>query len=97
MIERYFLIVTKDKEGFTIPYTEKGKAPELFLDAKAAKSKLQFIKNCYQSKIDYVPAEEGTLKKFFRKTEQLAVSEEQKKEMRWFITHASVQGALIKL
>lgn len=95
MIDKYYIIVTKDKDGFTIPYVENGKAPELFLKPELAKSKLDFIRNCYQSKINYVPDEPRF--SFFRKTEQLVATEEEKKKMRWFIENSKIQGVLLKL
>ena len=95
MIDKYYIIVTKDKDGFTIPYVENGKAPELFLNDKLAFEKLRFIRNCYESKINYVPDESRF--SFFRKTEQLPVTEEQKKAMRWFIENSKVQGVILKV
>lgn len=50
MIAKYYIIVTKDKDGFTVPYTEKGKPPELFLTQDAAASKLRFIQGCFEQK-----------------------------------------------
>ncbi|ANS06104.1 hypothetical protein BI032_gp026 [Citrobacter phage vB_CfrM_CfP1] len=95
MIDKYYIIVTKDKDGFTVPYTEKGKPPELFLDQNSANAKLQFIRNCYQTKIDYVP--DGSRFSLFRKTEMLPATEEQKKEMRWFIENSKIQGVILKV
>lgn len=95
MIDKYYIIVTKDKEGFTIPYTENGKPPELFLDQKSALDKMQFIRNCYQTKIDYVLDEPRF--SFFRKTEMAPATEEQKKEMRWFIENSKIQGVILKV
>lgn len=95
MIDKYYVIVTKDKDGFTTTYTEKGKPPELFLTEKLALDKLNFMRRCYRDRLDYVPDEPKF--KFFRKTEQLVATEEQKKEMRWFIENARVQGVIIKV
>ncbi|QUL76952.1 hypothetical protein [Escherichia phage UPEC03] len=95
MIDKYYIIVTKDKDGFTIPYVENGKTPELFATPAEAKDKLDFIRKCYESKLNYVPDEPRF--SFFRKTEQLPATEEQKKEMRWFIENSKIQGVLLKL
>lgn len=97
MIDKYYIIVTKDKDGFTVPYLENGKTPELFLNHVLAFDKLKFIRNCYQSKLDYVPPSEDRFSRLFRKNEQLAPTEEQKKEMRWFIENSKIQGAILKL
>lgn len=77
MIDKYYIIVTKDKDGFTIPHVENGKTPELFATPAEAKDKLDFIRKCYESKLNYVPDEPRF--SFFRKTEQLPATEEQKK------------------
>ncbi|UPW35451.1 hypothetical protein [Cronobacter phage Dev_CS701] len=95
MIDKYYIIVTKDKDGFTIPHVENGKTPELFATPAEAKDKLDFIRKCYESKLNYVPDEPRF--SFFRKTEQLPATEEQKKEMRWFIENSKIQGVLLKL
>lgn len=95
MIDKYYIIVTKDKDGFTIPHVENGKTPELFITPAEAKDKLDFIRKCYETKLNYVPDEPRF--SFFRKTEQLTATEEQKKEMRWFIENSKIQGVLLKL
>ena len=95
MIDKYYIIVTKDKDGFTVPYAEKGKPPELFMTQDAAASKLRFIQGCFEQKINYVPEEPRF--SFFRKTEQLPATEEQKKEMRWFIENSKIQGVILKV
>lgn len=97
MIDKFFIIVTKDKQGFTIPHVENGKTPELFLSQQAAVDKLRFIRNCYKNKLDYVPPSEEGFSRFFRKSEQLAVTEDQKRDMKWFIENSKVQGAILKL
>lgn len=65
MIDKYYIIVTKDKDGFTIPHVENGKTPELFATPAEAKDKLDFIRKCYESKLNYVPDEPRF--SFFRK------------------------------
>lgn len=96
MIQKYFMIVTKDKEGFTVPYVNVNSVPELFNDEERANDTLRFIKRTFQSKIDYV-AEKPNFRVFRSKNEQPRYSEEQKKEMRWFIAHASVKGVTLHL
>ncbi|QJI10865.1 hypothetical protein GuL6_026 [Buttiauxella phage vB_ButM_GuL6] len=97
MINKYYIIVVKDKEGFTIPYTENGKPPELFLDQKSAKDKLQFIRNCYLTKLKVENVVSEHRFNFFRKTEMAPATEEQKKGMRWFIENSKVQGVILKV
>lgn len=96
MIHKYFMIVNKDKDGFSVPFALAGKAPELYTDESKAESYLEFLKSTYQSKIDYV-AKPSVFSFRGSRNEQIAISEEEKKEMRWFIANATVKGITVHL
>lgn len=98
MIQKYYIIATKDKDGFTVPYTQGDSAPILYNDEKSALNMLDFMKRNFQTKIDYVGDKPHSFGRIFKpKNEQIVYSEEAKKEMRWFIANASVKGVALYL
>lgn len=96
MITKYYIVVSKDKDGFKIPFIKEGElTPLLFLSPDDANKYKNSIIKEYNDKMN--PVKQSGLSRFFRKEEVETVTEKKKKDMRWFIEHASIQGVLIKV
>lgn len=100
MIERYYVVTVKDREGFTKPLLNAKGVPDLFPNEREAKASLEFLRRLYQSRLEPGHTEKRKPKAFgFFKPKDIvepSYTEEQKKEMRWFLANASVQGVVIK-
>lgn len=97
MILRYYTIVIKDMEGFTIPYLING-VPLLFPSKEIAEDELSSIRYSMDRKLHpRIENNKGFGKLFKNKPVQTVYTEEQKKNMRWFISTSSVREVTVNL
>lgn len=94
MISKYFTIAVKDKDGFVLPFLQgNSRVPVLYETEESAKAELDYINRTYQQKLDYVGRDDGIIARWIRTTrEEPQYTEDEKKEMRWFMANASVKG-----
>lgn len=97
MILKYYTIVIKDIEGFVVPYLING-VPLLFPSKEIADDELFHIRRSMEHKLNpHVENNKGLGKLFKHKPVKTVYTEEQKKNMRWFISTSSVREATVNL
>lgn len=98
MIQKYFVITVKDKEGFVIPFCNPGSAPVLYPTIKEAQEELDYIRGKYRTRLkkpEPAPRKKTLLEMFRHVPEPAEWPEEKKQQMRWFLATSDIKGVTL--
>jgi len=99
MIQKYFVITVKDKEGFVIPFVSiPSKPPVLYNTLEEAREELDYLRGMYRTRLlktTQIVKKKGLLDRFRNIPEPSEWPEEKKQQMRWFLANSDIKGVTL--